>query len=539
MLPENIALQKIQKQPMMLILNQLASNNWSTFLVIFFLLLAAYLPALHAYYLHTDDYFWSYWGAFPKRSVLMILSNLGRPLEGVLLCSLHLFKHLKTLNIVRFLSVLNLSCLAFLISYWLRINKVNALLSLIIAILIATLPPFQVYVAYISTAADGLSATVAMLALLLVHKATSELSSRKWIFITLAVVLLIASLALYQLAAFYYWAMLSVLVLTTDPQNFIKNNWKKMSIYFTIFVTAVLVYYAAWRFQLWYFQVPLGGRYDGRVFVQDPIMRLAWFFNGPLFEASNLWNINPSTRIAALIGTLTILGAASDFFKKDYFCEKTSVLAFYSLIFKIIFLLSFFPATFIIALASSDPSAQYRTYLCLASLFICFSLIGLHRIICSLMPRKLVATCFFSLLGCTVVYSIYMANNIITNYFVLPDSFEVHYVQSEVLRYQKEHPNHLERVHIIIVNKAIAPQERGEIGEPTLRHTPNVRPMVWAALSDLKLNNLHVSFAANVKDHPWLEYTRNYDGYGNLPVLIIQADNSHTAVVDLSHLGHA
>lgn len=535
MLSEHNKTQKIPAYSIIDGLNQLASNNWSAFSIFFIMLLAAYLPALHAYYLHTDDYFWSYWGGFSNKSTLIFTSTIGRPLEGVLLCGLKLFKHLKALNIVRFLSVINLSCLALMISMWLRMNKVNALYSLLLALMITTLPPFQVYVAYISTATDGLSATLAMLALLLTHRSETATSGKKMGLLVCSVLLLIASLTLYQLSAFYYWAMVSVLALTTDTEFFIQTCWKRISSYFVIFSIAVVLYYAGWRLGLWYFDVSLGGKYDGRVFMHDPMNRLNWFFADPLFEASNLWNINPTYKITCLVGLLTALATTSGFFLKNYFSEKTSVLDLYNLIIKIALLLSFFPAVFIAALVSSEPSAEYRTYLCLSSIFIIYSFFGLHQLCYGIRKQQTATIFLLTLLSCTTIYGIYIANNIVTNYFVFPDSLELRYVQNAVNNYQHTNQHSLTGINIVIGAKTLAPQQHHEIGEASLHHGPNIRPMVETALSDLRIKNIRVSYALHTNDPHWTEHVKNLIGM-QLPSNNIPADHTSSAIIDMSKL---
>lgn len=517
-------------------LYKLVSNNWIAYIVIFLALLAAYMPALHAYYLHTDDYFWSYWGGHSVVSIISFMSALGRPLSGILFLGLKFIRHVSELNLVRFLSFINITVLAFMTFYWLRINRVNALLSLLVAIMIVTLPPFQVYISYFTTAPFGLAASIAMFALLLVYKSEVKRLRNKCGMLSMSVLLLVIALSLYQITAFYYWIMVSVIVLRTKPEDFVKEYWKKITLYFFIFAIAVGIYYIIWRLGLWYFDTPIGGKYDARRFVQDPISRIIWFFKGSLFEASNLWNVNPTHRIALFVGGFTILGVSSDFFIKRYFSIKFSWITFFNTIIKVVFLLSFFPAGYILLLANVDPSLEYRTYIALSSLFVIFVFLGCYNLVCAITSQK-IRICFIAISAFIAIFSIFMANYTVTNYFVIPDSLELRHIKSEALYYQRSTGKKLSSVNIVRLAQSLAPTaRRNEIGEQSAQHGPNIRPMVMAALSELGVSSdLRVTFSDSINAPTWTEHERVLVNICALPVKTVKADRNAT-IIDMSRL---
>lgn len=483
-------MQTVQQNTSPFYLDKLVSNNGFTYLLIFVVMLLTYFPAVHAYYLHTDDYFWSYWGNFSNSSVIYFMSIVGRPLAGLLFCCLKWIKQVEALNLVRFLSLLNITTLVFLLFHWFKLNKIDPLLSLCIALSIGTLPTIAVYIAYFTTAPYGFSALLAIVALFTVHKSQSANTQSPWKLRALALLLLIMALSIYQIAAFYYWAMASVVVFNIDSKHFLTEFFKKMVVYFAVLVAAVLIYYIGWRWAISHFHMPSAGKYDARLFVHDPLNRAKWFLTGPLFEAGNLWNIHPNSWMASIIGLLTLLGVTKEFSMNGMV--------------KSLVLLSFFPAAFILTLASFDPSLEYRTYLSIASLFVLFAFLGAYRL------RE------WLLIGIVMVTlcSIFVTKNTVYHYFVTPDSLELTYIKNQIRAYQQSTGHAPEWINVVKLSGPVAPEKRNEIGEPSAQHEPNIRPIVMTALSELgiKNNNIHVSLSGEINAPTWKEYGTELDG---------------------------
>ena len=59
-------------------------QKYAPYLVMVGVLFFAYYPVLRGYYLHTDDYYWWYWGDASRKHVLGFGMTAGRPLAGFL-----------------------------------------------------------------------------------------------------------------------------------------------------------------------------------------------------------------------------------------------------------------------------------------------------------------------------------------------------------------------------------------------------------------------------------------------------------------------
>ena len=116
------------------------------FFIVFAALVAAYWPPISAQYLYHDDVV--YFMTTPTRleppgSFYNVA--IGRFLGGNMLIGLGLLVHtLDDLNIVRFLSVLQLSVCGFFLTLWIRKHFLPLSQALLIAIATLTLPSFQI-----------------------------------------------------------------------------------------------------------------------------------------------------------------------------------------------------------------------------------------------------------------------------------------------------------------------------------------------------------------------------------------------------------
>jgi hypothetical protein len=395
--------------------------------------------------------------------------------------------------------------------------------------MIGMTPPFQVYVAYISTIPDGLSALLAVAAALLSHKALVAGSDRRSLWSIFAIILLIGSLCLYQIATFYYWALMSVTVLTASPRLMLRHTLPRLLYCLGLLSVAVVSYYACWRLGLLYYNVSLFGKYDARMFVQDPIQRIGWFFNSALFEASNLWSINPTLSVAALVAVLTVIGACSDLISRDPYTK-----GFYRVaiaIGKTLVLFSFFPAAFIVTLADVAPSAEYRTYISLEALFVLFMVLGLWRLT---KQRRVLSDAVTLGVSVLTLGALFVSNSNLTSYFVIPDSLELRHMRNEFIRAMQTTGQPIAGVHVVRLPRPVAPEARNEIGEPSAVAGQNIRPMVMAAVNGLATSDLRVAYSDHIDDPRWIEWGTVLSGL-DLPKAEIAADQTW-AVIDMSSL---
>jgi len=431
--------------------------------LIFLAALAAYFPALHGYYLHTDDYLDTHWGGFSRDSILLRYGALGRPLTGFLLCLGSHITSIAAMNAVRFGTVVELSVFGWLIFRWLRMWRVSPLPALMASVMVLTLPPFQSYVAFAILMPAGLAAAVAMAALFQAYRATrSRAPLGPGAF---AMLLLMISLCLYQPVALLFLAMLAAPVVLSDSSSFIKDWRKPLLIYGTILFSAMLVYYFLWRMWLLAYDVRMGPGYDARSMVTDYAGRLLWFVTDPLFEAANFWAIWPSPLIAVITALLVAIGIGADFVEA---CEGKGRSSAANFAAKYAVVLLLVPASYGINLASAAPSAEYRTYPALSTVLLVVALLwACRRVSGSALPRSrnalLAGT--FSMLA---LAGIFEAHRTVDEYFVRPDTAEFEHVKALIANYvqAKGMPK---SIHVILLplgrHSAL---QRSEFGAMTL-----------------------------------------------------------------------
>jgi hypothetical protein len=456
-----------------------------------------YLPSLGGYFLHTDDWFWSYWGGFQCSGVVRWILPIGRPLAGLIYCVFPMISDFRSMWLFRLFNVLNIAIIGVLLWIWMVRFKVEGYIAFLLSIMIVCLPAFQVFSSYISTIPHCLAVIPSFLAAFLVDDSFNFKDRfSKFKRHLLAVTFLVISLSLNQANALFYVAVLLVPILMLEGEKPSKNFTRKFSIYGCILACSFAIYYSVFRLSAALFNFRDVGKYDGRNFVTNYSERIRWFWKGPLLETSNLWSIQPKPLIFGVVVLLMIILVLWDLAA----AKKGS-----SLILKYILALAIFPASYGISLVSSNPSTEYRTYSALGSAFVFFLFIGAYSIVkrrCQAQVMEFVSVFFFLVcMGASVV-----ANKTVSEYFVLSDSSEFRFVKNEMRKYlARGQP--LKQIHILVAQGPIAaPQQRNEIGEPILRHTPNIEPLILAALSELGIKSRPKITTSNVlEDTRWTE----------------------------------
>lgn len=514
--------------------NKLRHQNFCLFSFIFLMLILAYYPVINGYYLHTDDYFWSKWGVGTPEERLRFLTIVGRPLAGLYYNTYIWADKLADMNFFRFISILNLSLGAFFVFLWLRTFQVAVLVALTLSVTVFTLPPFQVFAAYLATAPYGISSTVSALALLIFNKINPNNTLKFNVLAGTSVVgLLVISLALYQPGAGFYLALLPMLVLL--PEGF--DPVKIMKAYFRaglFFGIAVIIYYLSWRIWLSMDDLPSLGRYDAREFVTDWSERLTWFFDQPLKNSINLWNIRPNDTLFYLLLILLVFNIFYNLRSKIFSQDKVNNNKFAKTNYKkstqtkklntknsekfqtlnefiinnrlgIIGIsgfgiLLFIPLSYLISLVSSNPAPEYRTFCAIACIIFLLITLPLMTAKKNLRLAKIVS-------GLLMIGGIISANHTVNNYFVIPDSSEVHFLLDQIGSQITNTGNSADNINIIIRQEPVAQFQSSEIGEPSGRHGPNIKPIIRMILNELGITRPLQIFFSGTKNAPvWVKY---------------------------------
>jgi hypothetical protein len=90
---------------------------------------------------------------------------------------------------------------------------------------------------------------------------------------------------------------------------------------------------------------------------------------------------------------------------------------------------------------------------------------------------------------------------------------------------------------VFTVSRPIAPEQRNEIGEPSLRHGPNIRPIIMAALDEMGVHrDVPVSHSSREAPAAWLEWDTVLQGMV-LNAHYVRPTADHTLFIDASRLG--
>ena len=494
-------------------------DDYYAIAAIVLVIIVAYLPVMSAHYMHTDDYFWSRWGGFSCHDKIHFMSIPGRPLSGAAFCGFDFLTNVPAMSLVRRLGVACIIGFSLLVFHLLRRNGVAPAAAAALSVIIATLPPFQVYAGYLTTSVFMFGAVLAAMAMIVVQDCVipartvaTRLSAG-----FAAVVLLIVSFDLFQPTALFYITLLAIPILLSRPTTFFKDWVGRLMVYALIFTIACGLYYLSWRVFYLLDGTSEAGKYDGRRFVDDVWARTGWFIGRPLVDTLNLWNITPRLWLAwsagiAIVGLFCYrIGEQLFFTKPDRvvaLLDELRVLKGYGRLvvdglnagLYLLFFVALLPVSYAINFVSVGPSPEYRTYGPLAMTVACLLFVSLYRVLAAARPRLVTAILAAAAVGGTI-----SAHLCLNGFFVKPDTLEYSHVVNQIKDYVARNGG-LEGVHIVQIHHPVAAEgQRYEIGEASLFHPPNVRPLVRAALEEAGVRPpVRVTISSSVTDGKWL-----------------------------------
>ena len=444
-----------------------------TFSFIFFVLCAAYWPALSHQYVHHDDINF-FLKTSSSRTILAFDANLfiGRPLGALRLTAYSSFIHqISDLTIFRFISVIFFSLSAWLMGLWLRNYCANKICAVLATLIIFTLPAFQILVAVVGTCATPIA--------LLLSIAAAAVAARR----PLAILLLFASLLIYPPIAMFYWVMAGIEILALGDGS--KERLAKL--FFNGFYTIGLYGLMLLATKPYFANLTTPG-YDPYVMSFDIPGKLRWFIEEPLFNALNLWNIFPSRPWAYAV-LLFILTAGVIRLFKLYGELKNDVLDLRQLygrcvllaLFLLLFLLSSLPG-----LAATANPAFYRCLTGLTGMVMLTILWSVHTWV-GLFPQKARDNALPALLAVILVTGTILANRNLYAYRVKPSMVELRYLEDNL---KKIDIGRLKSVHIIRPDFHGLKFRYDEFGTPTTLYNHNILAVVTCALREINKEKL-------------------------------------------------
>lgn len=283
---------------------RVASARWTGPVVVALAALAAYLPAVVVPYAFSDDYrhFGSVHGA--GGSVWEREAEGGRPIQGAQLAGvLSLIPDLDSLRLVRLFGLLGAVLLGLLLYFVLSTRGINRWLATGISVSVITLPSFQVYVSWSVLWAAPLAAILGGLASLRLSSVSDRWSREALRPSVEAAALLLCGVLIYQPAAMFFWVFTAIEVLR--PSVRLDRATRALVTRLAVAIVAMAGGGLAARVGVHFY----GGVYAGRTeLVRDVVGKVGWFWDQPLVNAFNLFELVPTQTLAIAIAIVAAVG---------------------------------------------------------------------------------------------------------------------------------------------------------------------------------------------------------------------------------------
>jgi hypothetical protein len=416
-------------------LREYLSSSSAILLVIAATIFGIFLPALIVPYAFTDDYpilsIADGLGPNPwfGSSIIDTVATSGR-LFAALLDKL-VFSAAGTidnLRFVRLLAVLGIVGLAFLLHWALVRSGVKRTFAALIAVLVCSMPAFQVYgswavlfnVPYAAILGGGAS----LLAVAAVEAPRDLVADR----LAGAIAMLVASLLIYQSAAMFFWVFLAVALIGAAHDE--RRALRLVRAHFGIAAVALGLTFLIVKVAIHLIgdAAPNAAR---TALTHDVIGKARWFFRGPLYGSLSLLDLTPSRWLAALVATIAIGGIL--LLLRHERVRSLPYVAIGALL---------IPLSFLPNLVVAENSPTYRVQVSITSLialYFCLGALGVWVTLRDwLRPRvsgqTLIAT--KGLAAATAVAfvasSAFIAGRNVTTLFVVPQTTELRMIRSQV-----------------------------------------------------------------------------------------------------------
>jgi hypothetical protein len=391
-------------------------------------ILGIFLPTLTVAFAFTDDYpvlaITNGLGpsAWFGESIVNTTASGGRPFAGLL--DQLVFSTAGTidnLRFVRMIGVIGILALALLLHWALVRAGISRVPAALIAVLVCSMPAFQVYaswavlfnVPYAALLGGGAS----LLAASAVHGPRHLRLDRH----VGATAMLLGALLIYQPTAMFFWVFLAVALVGSARESERAKNLVRT--HFGVAAAAIALAFLVQRLALHVVgnTVPNKARNE---LTHDVVGKARWFVEEPLYKSLNLFDLTPSLWLAGTVAAVTTVGILLLLRRR---CASPLL---YLGVGVLLIPLSYLPN---LVVKESFPS--YRSQGSLSSLiaiYFCLGALGIWLSIPDGFRRP--ATERLALMGATtfVAASAFLAAKNVTTLFVEPQSTELRMIRSQV-----------------------------------------------------------------------------------------------------------
>ncbi len=317
-------------------------------------------------YGYLDDYFWLEVSVKQPVTVFIDQAVQGRPLNGYILQ--FIFSHaggLVGLWRVRMLILIEMSGMGWMFYIALRRAGVEMRNAILLAMLACVVPATQVYAAWATSVGNPISAMFACGAAILCGWSQDN-PRRRWLGLPGAVALLTISATIYQPTAMVFWPMAGLELFRRENRECIVRRFLA---HLAVAMIALAIAFAVFKYGLAHHPERPSIQRSG--ITHDPIGKISWYFQHPLVDSLNLYNmIRPVPAVAILVAAFLIAGFLRVF--PGTFKERLT---------PFLIAAALFPLAYLPNLAAQENWASYRTQIGMEWLVIVLAFLALRAIV--------------------------------------------------------------------------------------------------------------------------------------------------------------
>jgi hypothetical protein len=338
--------------------------------VIALALLSTFLPVVRGRYAFSDDYpllfifsrggSSSWFGNVEKYYV-----TAGRPISAFVYDVVYSTAGtIDNLRFVRFLGVAGIMALGIVLHSALVRSGVRTIVAALFALVICTLPPFQVIASWAVLFVSPYAALLSGGASFLIENAVRA-RHRLALRLLSASGLLLAALLVYQPAAMFFWVFLAIALI--GSRHDVARARSLVGFHLFVGGAAVAIAFCSTKAAMHFLgaAAPNAGR---SAVTHDPIGKVRWFLGDPLYQSLNLFHLTLVPWLAALVTAIAFGGGV-------LLLRTEGVSPFILGIALLLIPLSFLPGLLV-----AENSSTYRIEVALASLiglYTCLGAVGL------------------------------------------------------------------------------------------------------------------------------------------------------------------
>jgi hypothetical protein len=328
-----------------------------------------FLPAVIVPYAFADDYsiLWMAVSGEPSPqfgdNILAANAAGGRPLEGLL--SSGFFSAAGTIDNLRFVrlfAIVTIVALALLLQWALVRSGLRPVPAALVAVLVCSMPAFQVYASWTVLFSAPLAALLAGGASLVADSAAHAPRDLAVDRMVGATAMLLAALLIYQPPAMFFWVFLAVAVVGARNETGRALRTTRTHVGVAGFALALAFLVTKLGAHFFANTATAGGRIN---LTHDVVGKTHWFFKHPLYESLNLFELTPSRWLAALVAVIASAGILL------WLVRRAARPLLYVVIGVILIPVSYLPN-----LVVKDTWGAYRTQVSLSSLIALYTCLG-------------------------------------------------------------------------------------------------------------------------------------------------------------------